>query len=214
MIFSKIANQDKMPFILPDLPYSKDAFLPHLSVENFDYHHGKHHNAYVTNLNKLIIDNVIDVKTTNLEDLILECYNKPHLQGAFNNAAQIWNHSFYWHSMSPNKSDRNIDSKLITHIEKDFDSLEKFHEEFTRHGLAQFGSGWVWLVLDTKDNKLEIIKTSNADTPICHNKKPLLVCDLWEHAYYIDYRNNRANYLKIFLEHLVNWNFALINYLS
>lgn len=202
-----------MIFTLPELPYAKDAFEPHLSVENFEYHHQKHHNTYVVNLNKLLVDNA-EFKDLSLEDIILKSYNKQSAQGIFNNAAQVWNHSFYWHCMSPKAEDRIVNSQLLAHIEKDFGSFEKFCEQFISHGLSQFGSGWVWLALDKESNKLEIIKTSNADMPLCQNKKPLLTCDVWEHAYYIDYRNNRANYLQIFLDHLVNWNFASENYSS
>jgi Fe-Mn family superoxide dismutase len=214
MIFSQEANQASHNFVLPTLPYSKDALLPHLSVENFDYHYGKHHNAYVVNLNKLIQDDH-ELANKSLEEVIVTAHFEPKFQAIFNNAAQIWNHSFYWHSMSPNSENRIINENLKLHIIKDFGSLEAFAQEFTSHGIGQFGSGWVWLVLDRVHNKLEILKTANAHTPICQpNLYPLITCDVWEHAYYIDYRNDRANYLSIFLQHLVNWNFALKNYLN
>ncbi|MCF8462629.1 MAG: superoxide dismutase [Rickettsiaceae bacterium] len=210
-MFSNSANQVKIPFILPELPYSKDAFAPYLSAESFDYHYSKHHNSYVNNLNKLIADKK-ELAKASLEDIIIASSQSNSMKAIFNNAAQIWNHSFFWHSITPDANKRNIDERLLYAIIRDFGSFEKFNKEFIEKGVSQFGSGWVWLVLTP--TKLEIITTSNAENPFVSGSQPLIVCDLWEHAYYIDYRNNRANFLQMFLDNLVNWEFALENYLK
>lgn len=202
MTYCKHSNQDKYPFALPNLPYSKDAFLPHLSPESFDFHHGKHHNAYVTNLNKLIEANN-QMMDKSLEDII--SLSKDSNPAVFNNAAQIWNHSFFWNCMKENGGGKPT-GDLLAQIEKDFQSFENFAEEFKTAATTQFGSGWAWLVFE--DNKLKIMKTSNADTPIAKGIHALLACDVWEHAYYIDYRNKRPDYVSIFLDHLVNWDFV------
>ncbi|MES2215074.1 MAG: superoxide dismutase [Pseudomonadota bacterium] len=207
-IYSPESNQPSAPFVLLDLPYSKDALEPYFTAENFDYHHGKHHNAYVVKLNELL-GGKSALDGMSLEEIILKSHQNPALQGIFNNAAQIWNHTFYWHSM---KEEASVvpEGVLLEAIERDFGSFEKFKEEFRSSGIAQFGSGWVWLVLGA--GKLQIVKTGNAETPITQGLKPILACDVWEHAYYIDYRNRRADYLEIFLEHLVNWDFAAANF--
>jgi Fe-Mn family superoxide dismutase len=205
MTFSKEANQNKYPFTLPELPYSKDALMPHISPETLDFHHGKHHNAYVVNLNKLL-ENLPKIQDMSLEQIIVNCYNNNEMVGIFNNAAQIWNHSFYWHCMSPNNKigpSENLKQKLIDN----FGSFEKFVEDFKQVAISQFGSGWAWLVVNS-DGKLEIVKTSNAACPITDGKVPLLTCDVWEHAYYIDYRNKRPDYVSVFMNELVNWNFV------
>lgn len=204
MQYSKEANQSKYPFILPELPYGKDDFKPHFSSETFDYHHGKHHQTYVTNLNKLLETNK-ELATKNLEEIIKLSFGNSILTGIFNNAAQIWNHTFFWHSIKP--SGGGVPSgKILDLINKDFGNFESFAAEFKQAAITQFGSGWAWLVFH--DGKLQIIKTSNAETPIAKGIKPLLACDVWEHAYYIDYRNNRANYLDIYINHMINWEFA------
>ncbi len=208
-IFSYAANQIKKPFILPSLPYDKDAFIPYLSIESFDYHYSKHHNTYVFNLNKLL-ENKEELTDSSLEDIITLSWQNNSMKPIFNNASQIWNHSFFWNSITPDSKKRNIDTKMLELIIRDFGSFEKFSKDFVEKGLGKFGSGWVWLVLN--NNKLEIHTTSNAENPFVAQMKPLLVCDLWEHAYYIDYRNNRPNFLQVFLDHLVNWDFALENY--
>ena len=189
-----------MAFTLPPLPYAKDALAPHISAETLEYHHGKHHNAYVTNLNKLLEGKPEANKS--LEDIILSSEG-----GVFNNAAQIWNHTFYWHSMKPNGGGQPT-GELADAIKRDFGSFEKFSEEFSNAAATQFGSGWAWLVVG-KDKKLAVTKTGNADLPMKHGQKALLTIDVWEHAYYIDYRNARPKYIETFLKSLVNWEHAL-----
>jgi Fe-Mn family superoxide dismutase len=192
-----------MAFELPPLPYAKDALAPHISAETFDYHHGKHHAAYVTNLNKLLEGKPEASKS--LEEIIMASETG---SGVFNNAAQVWNHTFYWNSMKPNGGGKPT-GDLLAAIERDFGSFEKFKEEFTNAGTTQFGSGWAWLV--EKDGKLAVTKTPNADLPMKHGQKALLTMDVWEHAYYVDYRNARPKYIETFLTHLANWDFALAN---
>jgi superoxide dismutase, Fe-Mn family len=190
-----------MPFTLPELPYNKDALAPHISAETLEYHHGKHHNAYVTNLNKLL-DGKPEANKS-LEEVILSSDG-----GVFNNAAQVWNHTFYWNCMKPNGGGKPT-GDLADAITRDFGSFERFREEFSNAAATQFGSGWAWLVLD-KD-KLSVTKTGNADLPLKHGQKALLTIDVWEHAYYIDFRNARPKYIDTFLEKLVNWDFVLQN---
>jgi Fe-Mn family superoxide dismutase len=190
-----------MAFTLPALPYDKSALAPHLSSETLDTHHGKHHNAYVTNLNKLLEGKPEANKS--LEDIILGSDGP-----VFNNAAQIWNHTFYWSSMKPNGGGVPT-GELLAALQRDFGSFDKFKEELSNAAATQFGSGWAWLVLDK--GKLAVTKTSNADLPLKHGQKALLTIDVWEHAYYIDYRNLRPKYIETFLQHLVNWDFALAN---
>jgi Fe-Mn family superoxide dismutase len=190
-----------MAFSLPALPYDKSALAPHISAETLEFHHGKHHKAYVDNLNKLVEGKPEASKS--LEDII-----KSSEGGVFNNAAQIWNHTFYWHSMKPNGGGQPT-GELAQAITRDFGSYEKFAEEFTTAGTTQFGSGWAWLVL--QNGKLAVTKTPNADLPMKHGQKALLTMDVWEHAYYIDYRNARPKYIETFLTSLANWDFALEN---
>ena len=190
-----------MAFTLPPLPYAKDALAPHISAETLDFHHGKHHNAYVTNLNKLLEGKPEASKS--LEEIILSSDG-----GVFNNAAQIWNHTFYWNSMKPNGGGAPT-GDLAAAIDRDFGSFDKFKEEFTAAATTQFGSGWAWLVLDK--GKLAVTKTGNADLPMKYGQKALLTIDVWEHAYYIDFRNLRPKYIETFLANLVNWDFALAN---
>ncbi|WP_257457342.1 superoxide dismutase [Archangium lipolyticum] len=190
-----------MPFTLPDLPYKKDALAPHISAETLEYHHGKHHAAYVTNLNKLLEGK--PEASQSLEQVILGS------EGAvFNNAAQVWNHTFYWHCMKPNGGGRPT-GELAEAITRDFGSFERFREEFANAAATQFGSGWAWLVLEK--GKLAVTKTGNADLPLKHGQKALLTIDVWEHAYYVDFRNARPKYIDTFLEKLVNWDFVLQN---
>lgn len=203
MTYCDHSNQEEFPFTLPDLPYKKDAFEPHFSPEAFDYHHGKHHNAYVTNLNKLLEDNK-EMLGLDLEHIIKISHNTNN--AIFNNAAQIWNHTFFWHSIKPNaggipKGD------MLNKINADFGSYDEFVKKFKEAALTQFGSGWAWLVLNT-NNKLEVVKTANAETPLTSGMYPLIACDVWEHAYYIDFRNKRPDYVSVFLDHMVNWDFA------
>ncbi len=191
-----------MAFTLPPLPYAKDALAPHISAETLDFHHGKHHQAYVTNLNKLVEGKPEAQKS--LEDIIMSSEG-----GVFNNAAQIWNHTFYWSSMKPNGGGEPT-GDLKAAIDRDFGSLEKFSTAFADAGATQFGSGWAWLV-QHKDGKLAVTKTPNADLPMKHGQKALLTMDVWEHAYYIDFRNARPKYIETFLKSLINWDFALAN---
>ena len=191
-----------MAFTLPARPYAKDALAPHISAETLEFHHGKHHNAYVTNLNKLLEGKPEAEKS--LEDIIASSDG-----GVFNNAAQIWNHTFYWHSMKPNGGGAPT-GDIAAAITRDFGSFDKFKEEFTAAATTQFGSGWAWLV-QNRDGKLAVTKTGNADLPLKHGQKALLTIDVWEHAYYIDFRNLRPKYIETFLSHLANWDFALEN---
>jgi Fe-Mn family superoxide dismutase len=202
-----------MTITLPDLPYDKTALEPHISAETLDFHHGKHHNTYVVNLNKLL-EGRQDLSSQSLEDIILASADKSVENiGVFNNSAQIWNHSFYWHCLSPNGGGEPVGA-ISTAITRDFGSYENFKQQFTQASLTQFGSGWAWLVSDD-NGKLSIIKTANADTPLTDpNLKPILTCDVWEHAYYVDYRNRRPDYVATFLDKLVNWEFANSNYCS
>jgi Fe-Mn family superoxide dismutase len=191
-----------MAFSLPPLPYDKGALAPHISAETLDFHYGKHHQAYVTNLNKLVEGKPEASKS--LEEVILSSDG-----GVFNNAAQVWNHTFYWSSMKPAGGGQPT-GDLAAAITRDFGSFEKFSEAFSQAGATQFGSGWAWLVLN-KDKKLEVTKTPNADLPMKHGQKALLTMDVWEHAYYIDYRNARPKYIETFLKSVANWDFALEN---
>ncbi|KTD76453.1 superoxide dismutase [Fe] [Legionella waltersii] len=190
-----------MTFTLPQLPYELNDLEPHISKETLEYHYGKHHNAYVTNLNKLIPGT--EFESMSLEDIILKSKG-----GIFNNAAQVWNHTFYWHSMSPNGGGEPK-GKIAEAINKHFGSFSAFKEQFTQAAATTFGSGWAWLVQD-QSGDLKITSTSNAGTPMTEGLKALLTCDVWEHAYYIDYRNRRPDYIEGFWS-LVNWEFANSN---
>ncbi|MGE5412476.1 MAG: superoxide dismutase [Clostridiales bacterium] len=192
-----------MAITLPELPYSKDALEPHISAKTLEFHHDKHHNAYVVNTNKLIEGT--ELANADLTEIIKATVGKSDKVGIFNNAAQVWNHTFYWNCMNKNGGGKPT-GQIAERINNDFGSYEKFIEEFKNAGATQFGSGWAWLVL--KDGKLQIMKTSNADTPIAHGIVPLLTVDVWEHAYYLDYQNRRPDYLSIFVDNLVNWDFV------
>ena len=197
-----------MTFTLPELPYAKDALEPHISSKTLDFHHGKHHNAYVTKLNELIGGSGLEGKT--LEEIITATNGDSDKAAIFNNAAQVWNHTFYWNSMKPNGGGAP-DGALAEAIDRDFGSYDKFKEAFKAAGAGQFGSGWAWLVAD-KDNKLSVVKTPNAVNPITDGLTPLLTMDVWEHAYYLDYQNKRPAYIDTFLDKLINWDFACDNY--
>ncbi len=190
-----------MAFELPALPYAIDALAPHISQETLEFHHGKHHQTYVTNLNNLTADT--DLASKSLEEVIMATDGP-----LFNNAAQIWNHTFYWNSMSPTGGGAPS-GEMSDAINSAFDSYENFSAKFAEAATTQFGSGWAWLV--DAGSGLEIMKTSNADLPMKHNAKALLTIDVWEHAYYIDFRNARPNYIKTFLDSLINWDFAAAN---
>ena len=191
-----------MAFELPPLPYAKDALAPTISEETLEFHYGKHHNTYVVNLNKL-------VEGTEFADMSLEEVVMKSSGGMFNNAAQIWNHTFYWNSMSPNGGGEPT-GDLANAINEAFGSFEEFKTQFAQSAATNFGSGWTWLVKN-KDGKLEIFNTSNAGCPLTEGLTPLMTVDVWEHAYYIDYRNARPAYLEAFWK-LVNWEFAAKNF--
>ncbi|ODV41721.1 superoxide dismutase [Cupriavidus sp. UYMMa02A] len=187
---------------LPPLPYAHDALAPHISKETLEFHHDKHHQTYVTNLNNLI-------KGTEFENATLEEITKKSSGGIFNNAAQVWNHTFYWESMKPNGGGQPTGA-LADAINAKWGSYDKFKEEFTKVAVGTFGSGWAWLVKKA-DGSLDLVSTSNAATPLTTDAKPLLTCDVWEHAYYIDYRNARPKYVEAFWN-VVNWDFAGKNF--
>jgi Fe-Mn family superoxide dismutase len=191
---------------LPALPYSLDALEPHISRNTLEFHHGKHHAAYVTNLNNLVAGSELEGKS--LEDTILAVAGDASKAGVFNNAAQVWNHTFYWQGMKPGGGGAPS-GDLAAKIEADFGSFDAFKEQFKTAGATQFGSGWAWLVLD--NGSLKITKTGNADLPLAHGQKALLTMDVWEHAYYLDYQNRRPDYITTFLDKLVNWEFVAAN---
>jgi superoxide dismutase, Fe-Mn family len=195
-----------MAFELPPLPYAIDALAPHISAETLEFHHGKHHQTYVTNLNNLVEGT--DHASAGLEDVIMAADNPSPL---FNNAAQVWNHTFYWNSMAPNGGGAP-GGEVGEAINSAFGSYDAFRTQFAEAATTQFGSGWAWLIDD--GSGLKITKTANADLPMRHSAKALLTIDVWEHAYYIDFRNARPNYISTFLDSLVNWDFVAQNMAS
>ena len=196
-----------MAIELPDLPYARNALAPHISEETLNFHYGKHHQAYVDNLNKMIADT--PHASASLEELIHASAGDSSKAGIFNNAAQVWNHTFYWHSMSPNGGGAPTGA-IAKAIDDSFGGYDAFKEQFATAGATQFGSGWAWLV--AKGGKLEIRKTANAETPLTDKScTPLITMDVWEHAYYLDFQNKRPAYMNAFLEGLINWDFANTN---
>lgn len=191
-------------FILSSLPYDKSALEPHISARTIDFHYGKHHQAYVDNLNKLVVNT--ELETSSLEDIILKTAGSLNQAAIFNNAAQIYNHDFFWRSLKPAEEISEPSAELSALINRFFGSLENFYDEFEKIALSQFGSGWAWLVKDGEN--LKIIKTANADTPLVQGLKPLLVIDVWEHAYYLDYQNRRGDFVDNAIKNLLNWKFA------
>jgi len=189
-----------MAFTLPDLPYPYDALAPYMGKETLELHHDKHHQAYVTNLNNLIAGT--DLEGKSLEEVIKASYGDTAKAGIFNNAGQHWNHNLFWRVMKKGGGGKP-GGQLLTRIEKDFGSFEAFVDQFKQAAVTQFGSGWGWLAVD--GDKLKVIKTPNGENPLVHNMKPLLGVDVWEHAYYLDYRNRRPDYVAAFLNNLVNW---------
>lgn len=192
-----------MSFELPKLGFERNALAPHMSEETLNLHYGKHHQTYVTNLNNLVAGSEFEGKT--VEEIILASAGKDDKVGFFNNAGQHWNHSFFWNCLTPNGGGAipaDLEAKLI----EDFGSIEKFKEEFSQACITQFGSGWGWLVFE--NGSLKITKTSNADTPMTKGQTALLTCDVWEHAYYVDYQNRRPDFVATFLDNLVNWEFV------
>jgi superoxide dismutase, Fe-Mn family len=192
-----------MGFTLPELPYPKDALGPYLSAETLDFHHGKHHKTYVDKLNSLIQGTELADK--GLEDIIRKSAADSEKVNIFNNAAQVWNHTFYWNSMKPGGGGKPVGS-IADKIQSDFGGFDQFAEQFKNAGVTQFGSGWAWLVL--KDGRLQVIKTLNAENPMIQGFKPVLTMDVWEHAYYLDYQNRRPDYIDDFINNLINWDFA------
>lgn len=195
-----------MAFELPDLPYAKDALEPHISANTLDFHHGKHHNTYVVNLNNLTADS--DMASMSLEDIMKATAGDASKAGVFNNAAQVWNHTFFWNSMKPNGGGEPTGA-VADAINAAFGDYASFKEAFKTAGMTQFGSGWAWLA--AKDGKVEVLKTPNAECPLTDGYTPIITCDVWEHAYYLDYQNRRPDFLEAFLNNLVNWDFANAN---
>lgn len=192
-----------MAFELPPLPYPHDALEPYMSSQTLHLHHGKHHATYVTNLNNLTKDSPLAGQ--GLEEVIRGAAGDSAKQKIFNNAAQVWNHTFYWQCMKKGGGGA-MPGELESRIKSDFGSVDKFKEEFTAAGLDQFGSGWAWLIVE--NGKLKITRTGNADLPLAHGQHAVLTADVWEHAYYVDYQNRRGDFLKAFIDNLVNWEFV------
>ncbi len=192
--------------VLPELPYSRDALEPVISAQTIGFHYGKHHQTYVDNLNKFIAGTELENKT--LEQIISETHGQAEKTGIFNNAAQVWNHTFYWHSLTPNGGGEPS-GELKQRIEASFGSLEACKKELVAAATTQFGSGWAWLVQDGK--QIKAVKTPNAELPLTQNLNPLLTIDVWEHAYYLDYQNRRLDYVQAVLDRIINWEFAAQN---
>ena len=205
-IINQIFVLHNMIFNLPKLDYSKSALAPIMSEETLDLHHGKHHQTYITNLNKFIEGS--DMSQMTLEEIIIQSSKNKLKSGIFNNASQHWNHILFWKCMKPGGGGP-IPKRLKDRIESDFGSEEEFKKQFIQAGITQFGSGWCWLSID--NGKLVVSKTSNAENTLLHNMKPILGCDLWEHSYYVDYKNRRLEYLENFYEKLINWEFVESN---
>lgn len=195
-----------MTLKLMELPFAYDALAPHMSAETFEFHHDKHHAAYVTNGNKLISGTEYEGKSVN--EIITSTANSPKDAGIFNNVAQDWNHSFFWNCLTPNGGGTKIPSKVLDKINSDLGGYDKFRTDFINTCVTQFGSGWAWLVIDNETGKMELHKTSNAGVPFTQNKTPILTCDVWEHAYYIDYRNARPKFVESFVDNMINWEFV------
>jgi Fe-Mn family superoxide dismutase len=192
-----------MPITLPKLPYALDALQPHVSARTLEFHHGKHHKAYVDKTNELIAGT--DLENRPIEEIVARSAADPSRKTLFNQSAQVWNHTFFWHSMKP-KGGGAPKGDVARRIEAELGGADKFAETFKTTAVGQFGSGWAWLVLD--GGKLKVIGTHDADTPMVHKQVPLLACDVWEHAYYLDYQNRRADFVAAFLNNLVDWDFV------
>jgi Fe-Mn family superoxide dismutase len=196
-----------MTFTLPPLPYAEDALEPYLSAKTLQFHHGKHHKAYVDTLNKLVEEH--GLKDQSLERLIQATYRDESKMAVFNNAAQVWNHNFFWRCMTKNGGGEP-GGELAKAIKHDFGGFDRFAEEFEAAATGQFGSGWAWLVFDA--GRLKVIKTPNAVDPVAAGQTALLTCDVWEHAYYLDYQNRRPDFVKAFVDNLINWDFVAENF--
>ncbi|MDZ5762504.1 Superoxide dismutase [Fe] [Candidatus Cyrtobacter comes] len=199
----------KFPLTLPELPYKSNELEPYISSTTLSFHHGKHHKIYIDNSNKIILENGLE--SLSVGELIAKSRQDKNLQGLFNNVAQSWNHAFYWECMK--KESKKPTGEFLSQITKDFDSYDGLKSELVKHGLAQFGSGWVWIVWDHNKSKLSVLKTANADLPNSAEYSIILTIDVWEHAYYLDYQNNRKDYLDKFLDVLANWEFAQNNFI-
>jgi Fe-Mn family superoxide dismutase len=195
------------PFRLPPLPYGDDALSPYISARTIGFHYGKHHQGYIDKTNGFIQNT--EFAKAPLEEIIKQTAKNPDRLSIFNNAAQAWNHTFYWHSMKPNGGGAPT-GNLALKIEADFGNLDNFKKAFSDAATTQFGSGWAWLV--EEGGSLKVVKTGNADTPLAHRQIPLITIDVWEHAYYLDYQNKRSDYIAAFFDHLVNWDFAAANF--
>jgi superoxide dismutase, Fe-Mn family len=194
------------PFELPKLPYAEDALAPYVSANTLSFHHGKHHKAYVDKTNGFVAGT--DLEGKSLDEVVRANAGKADKKAVFNNAAQAWNHAFYWRSLTP-KGGGKPSGALLQAIERDFGSFDDFRKKLVAEATGHFGSGWAWVVLD--GSKLAVMSTHDADTPIAHGQTPLLTLDVWEHAYYLDYQNRRPDYVEAFLDHLLNWGFAAEN---
>ncbi len=192
-----------MPITYPDLPYPQNALEPHISARTLEFHHGKHHKAYVENGNKMIAGT--EFENQDAETIIKKTYRDSGKVGIFNNVAQAWNHNFFWQCMKKGGG-KQPTGQIAERIKSELGGYEKFIEQFKNAGTTQFGSGWAWLVLD--GGKLKVIKTPNAENPLAEGKKPILVVDVWEHAYYLDYQNRRPDFLQAFIDNLINWDFV------
>ncbi|MBP9867427.1 MAG: superoxide dismutase [Alphaproteobacteria bacterium] len=197
-----------MSFSLPELPYAKDALVPYMSAETFDFHHGKHHLAYINKANELAAGTEFDSLSVEQATIAVK---KAGNQKLFNQIGQIYNHNFFWLSMKPNGGGNKFPSQLEKKIAEDIGGFDALRAALIDKGTTQFGSGWVWLVADNATGKLEVLNSANAETPLTDGKTPLLTCDVWEHAYYIDYRNARPKFLEAWIDHLANWDFAAAN---
>ena len=195
-----------MAFQLPELPFDLDDLEPHMSRRTLALHHGKHHKSYIDKLNAAT--DGTDWQERELRDVVQESHGNPELTAIFNNAAQAWNHAFFWHCLTPRGGGRP-EGDLAGRIDRDFDGFDGFRKRLRQVATGQFGAGWAWLVTDA--GRLDIVATGNADTPIAHGLQPLLTIDVWEHAYYLDYQNDRAAYVDVVLDHLVNWEFVARN---
>ena len=195
-----------MAFELPPLPYPKNALEPHISERTMDFHHGRHHQAYVTNLNNLVKGSPLEQQS--LEEIIMTTAKDSSKTGVFNNAAQVWNHTFFWHSMKP-QGGSAPSGEIAAAITRDCGGVDKFKEQFKAAAVGQFGSGWAWLVAER--GQLKIVSTPNAVNPLSEGQTALVTCDVWEHAYYLDYQNRRPDFVQTFLDHLINWDFVAQN---
>lgn len=193
-----------MAFELPELPYAYDALAPYMSAETLEYHHDKHHNAYIVKGNELAAATGLSAKS--LEEIVVTSFKDPAQAGLFNNAGQHWNHLHFWNWMKPNGGGK-IPGNLEKAVTDSFGGFDSFRDKFINAGMTQFGSGWAWLIIGT-NGKLDIMKTPNGENPLAHGKTAILGCDVWEHSYYIDYRNARQKYLEAFVDSLVNWEYV------